>query len=159
HVDIPIVEHVAKCRATPGMKRQRCKARLLGNLVKCAVAIVAMKEERFLETRTGVKRIDLRIDMAVGNKNVEPSVVVHVEERRSPADVWIAWLADTGGPTDVVEAFLAPVVIERVGLLLKVRNEKAETPAVVVVAPIHAHVAKLHALAAERDAGEHAHVC
>ncbi|HEX7424089.1 MAG TPA: hypothetical protein VF311_09440 [Terriglobales bacterium] len=38
------------------------------------------------------------------------------------------------------------------------RDEKAEAAAVVVIAPIDAHVAEFHAFAAEGHAGEHAHV-
>src|SRR5215469_15126713 len=140
------------------MKRQCRKPGFLGHFVKSAVAIVAMKEQRFLEAGAGVNRVDLRIDVAIGDENIEPSIIVHIKERGSPSDVRIAGLAYTGGPTDVVEAFLAPVTIERIRLLLEMSDEKAQAAAVVIVPPINAHVAEFHALAAERDAGQHTHI-
>src|SRR5262245_9749446 len=106
-----------------------------------------MKEQRLFEARTGIERVDLRIDVAIGDENVEPGIVVHVETCCAPTDVRIAWLTDTRRPTNIVKAFLAPVAIERIGLLLKVGYEEAEPSAVVEVAPVHAHVAQFHAFA------------
>src|SRR5205823_13407365 len=79
-VDVAIVEDIAKGRAPARVKRKCGKARFLADLVKSAVAIVAMEEQRLLEAGTGVQRIDLRIDMAIGDENVEPGIVVHVKE-------------------------------------------------------------------------------
>ncbi len=96
--------------------------------------------------------------MAVGDENVEPGVIVHVEKSGAPADVGIAGLTYSGCPTDIVETLRTHVAIEGVGLLLEVRDEEAEAAAVVVITPIDAHVAELHAFAAEGYTGEHAHV-
>src|SRR5207248_11366820 len=59
-VDVAIVEDIAKGRAPARVKRKCGKARFLADLVKSAVAIVAMEEQRLLEAGTGVQRIDLR---------------------------------------------------------------------------------------------------
>src|SRR5229473_176504 len=140
------------------MKRKRGETGFLGDLVEGAVAIVAMEQQRLAIAGTGLQRVDLRIDVAVGDENVEPGVVVHVEESGAPAHVGIAGLADAGSPTDVVETLRTHVAIEGVGLLFEVGDEEAEAAAMVVIAPVDAHVAELHAFAAEGHAGEHAHV-
>src|SRR5467141_3760198 len=145
NVDIAVVEDVAESGAAPGLQGQFLEACLPGDFVKRAVAIVAMQQQRLAKPRTGFQRVNLRINVAVSNENVEPGVVVHVEESGAPANVRIAGLADAGSPTDVVESLGAHVAIERVGLLLKVRNKEAQTPAVVVIAPVDAHVAEFHA--------------
>src|SRR5437868_15506273 len=76
---LPLLETSPK--AAPARVKRKCgKARFLADLVKSAVAIVAMEEQRLLEAGTGVQRIDLRIDMAIGDENVEPGIVVHVKE-------------------------------------------------------------------------------
>jgi len=85
--------------------------------------------------------VDLRIDVAIGDEEIEPGIVIHIEEGSAPADVGIAGLTDTGGPAHVVEAFGAQVAIERIGLVLEVGDEEAEAAAVVIVTPINAHVA------------------
>src|ERR1700676_1491326 len=117
-----------------------------------------MQQERLAKAGARLQSVDLRIDVAVGDEKIEPGVIVHVEESRAPAYVGIAGLADAGSPTDVVETLRAHIAIERVGLLLEVRDEKAEAAAVVVIAPIDAHVAEFQAVATEGYAGKHAHV-
>jgi len=110
------------------------------------------------ESGAGFQSVDLRIDVAVGDEDVEPGVVIHVEKSGAPADVGVAGLAHAGSPTDVVETLRTHIAIERVGLLLEVGNKEAETPAVVVIAPVDSHVAEFQAIATEGYAGKHAHV-
>src|SRR5882762_11253841 len=116
-----------------------------------------MQQQRLAKARPRLQSVDLRIDVAIGDENVQPGVVVHVKESRAPSNVRIAGLADAGSPTHVVESLRAHVAIQRIGLLLKVRDEEAKTAAMVVIAPIDSHVAQLHAFAAEGYAAEHSH--
>src|SRR6266581_4930631 len=157
-VNVAGVEDVAESSAPAGMKRQSGKAGFLGDFVEGAVAIVAMKGERLTKAGAGFQSVDLRVNVAVGDENVEPGVIVHVEKSGAPADVGIAGLTYSRCPTDIVETLRTGVAIEGIGLLLEVRDEEAEAAAVVVITPIDAHVAELHAFAAESHAGEHAHV-
>src|SRR6266478_4121936 len=117
-----------------------------------------MQQQRLAKGRPRLQSVDLRIDVAIGDESVGPCVVVHVEKSGAPADVRIAGLTDAGSPTDIVESLRAHVAIQRIGLLLKVRDEEAKTAAMVVIAPIDSHVAQLHAFAAEGYAAEHSHV-
>src|SRR5207302_1360110 len=117
-----------------------------------------MEEKRFAKAGPGFQSVDLRINVAVGDQKVEPGVIVHIEKSGAPADVRIAGLAYAGSPTDVVETLWTHVAIEGVGLLFEVRDEKAEAAAVVVIAPIDAHIAELHTFAAEGHTSEHARV-
>src|SRR6266404_2818352 len=117
-----------------------------------------MQQQRLAKPRTGFQSVNLRINVAVGYENVQPGVIIHVKESRAPSNVRIAGLAYAGSPTHVVESLRAHVAIQRIGLLLKVRDEEAETAAMVVIAPVNAHVAQFHAFAAEGYAAEHSHV-
>src|SRR2546427_1745750 len=117
-----------------------------------------MQQQRLAKAGAGFQRVNLRIDVSVGNKQIEPRAIVHVEESRAPAYVWIAGLAHSGGPTDIIESLRAYVAIERIGLLFEVRDEKTEAAAVVVIAPVDPHIAELHAFPAERDTREQAHI-
>ncbi len=83
-----------------------------------------MEEHGLFVAGADVDRVDLGIDVAVCYEEVEPGVVVHIEEGGAPANVRIAGLADAGGPAYVVKTFRAHVAIEGVGLLLEVRDEK-----------------------------------
>ena len=92
--------------------------------------------------------------MAVCDQDIQPAIVIHVKKSRAPPNVRIAGLADTRSPTDVVESLGSHVAVEGVGLFLEMCHEKAEAAAMVVIAPINAHISKFHALAAQSHAGE-----
>src|SRR5258706_4810671 len=117
-----------------------------------------MQQQRLAKPRTGFQSVNLRINVAVGYENVQPGVIIHVKESRAPSNVRIAGLAYAGSPTHVVESLRAHVAIQRIGLLLKVRDEEAKTAAMVVIAPIDSHIPELHAFAAKGHATEHANV-
>src|SRR5439155_14033927 len=134
------------------------EAGLLGDFVKSTVAIVTMQQQRFSKARTSLQGVDLRIHMAVSDKNVEPGVIVHIKEAGAPAYIRVAGLSDAGSPAHVVESLLTHIVIERVGLLLKMGDKEAQAAAVVIIGPVHSHVAKLHPFAAKSYARKHAHV-
>src|SRR5258708_24049525 len=151
-VDIAAVEDVTESRAATRLQGQVLHSCLLRNFIKRAVAMITMQQERLAKARAGVQCVNLRIDVAVGNQQVEPRVIVHVKESRAPAYIRIAGLADPGSPTDVVKSLRAHVAIERVRLLFEVRDEKTEPGAVIVIAPLDHHIPELHAFAAEGHA-------
>src|SRR3979411_1417316 len=116
------------------MKRQSGEPGFLGDFFESPVTLIAMEEERLPIARTSFQRVDLRIHVAIGHKKVQPSVIVHVKESRTPANIGVAGLAHSGGPTDIIESFSSPIQIQRIGLLFKVGNKEAQAPAVVVIA-------------------------
>ena len=115
-----------------------------------------MEEERLTIARTGLQSVDLRIDVAVGYKKIQPGIVIHIKEGRTPANIRIAGPAHSRGPTYIVEPFCAQVAIEGIGLFFKMGHKKTQASAMVVVAEIHSHVSKFQALAAQRDPGQQA---
>src|SRR5262249_33945919 len=106
-----------------------------------------MQEERLTIAGTSLQRVNLGIDVTVGYKEIEPSVVIHVKKSSTPADIRIARLPDPRGPAHIIESFRAGIAIQRIGLLFKVSNEETQAPAVVVVAEIHSHVAQFKTFA------------
>src|SRR5262249_50974449 len=110
------------------MRRKSGEAGFLGDIVKRAVVVVAMKEEGLTISRTGLQRVDLWIHVTIGNKKVQPGIVIHIEESGAPANVRIAGLAHCRGPTHIIEPLGAQVAIERIRLLFKVGNEEAQAP-------------------------------
>ena len=83
--------------------------------------------------------VDLRVYVAVRREDIEPAVVVHVEEAGSPAHVRMAGLRDSRGRADVREAIVAVVAVKRVRLVHEFGDEDVEPPGVVVIAEIHPH--------------------
>src|ERR1700682_4977221 len=158
NIDVAGVEDVAEGGAAAALHRKAGQARFLGDFIEGSVAIVAVEQNGFAIARAGFDGIDLWKDVAIGDENVEPGIVIHVEETGAPADQTVILLANAGGPAYVLETLRAEIFVEPIGLLGKMRDEEAETSTVVEVSEIHAHVAELHALAAQRQAGEHAYI-
>src|SRR6266853_4812251 len=100
NIDIAGVKNIAESRPATGLQGQFLETCLLGDFVEGSVTIVAMQQQRLAKPRTGFQSVNLGINVAVSDQNVEPGVVVHVKESRAPAYVRIAGLADAGGPTD-----------------------------------------------------------
>src|SRR5262249_46444563 len=158
NVDISGVEDVAKSGAAPGMERERGQTRLLGDFIKGSIAIIAVEENRLAVPGTGLQRVNLRIDMAVSDKEVQPGIVIHIKESRSPSNIRIAGPALSRGPTHIIEAPGAQIAVKRIGLLFKVSDKKAQAPTMIIIAKIHSHVSQFQAFTTQRDAREQSHI-
>ncbi len=160
HHDVHIagVEDVAESGAAPAFQRQASQASFLRDLVEGSIAIVAMEQKRFAVARAGLHAVHLGKDVAIGDEDIGPGVVVHVKKAGAPAHQAVVLLSHAGSPAHILEAFRAEIFVKTIGLFGKMGDEEAEPSAVVEIGEIHAHVAELHAFATEREAGEHAYV-
>lgn len=77
--------------------------------------------------------------MTVGNKNIGPTVVVHIKKRRAPANVGKSWEQQPGFRADIVKPLRAAIVKKRRAFLAEVGNNDAVASAVVEVRDIHSH--------------------
>src|SRR5271154_2909400 len=93
--------------------------------------------------------VHLRIDMAVGNQNVRPAIVIEVYKASSPGHVRKACLGNLRRPAYVFKTLAAKVAIKRFGLIGKRSVDDVEPSVVVVIAEVHSHVALLEAFAAQ----------
>ena len=91
---------------------------------------------------------------SVGHHQVEPSVVVVVEEARAEAGQAEARLAEPAAGGGVEELALAVVAIERVGLAVELGDEEILVAVAVVVAVVDAHRRFGATVGGERAAGE-----
>ena len=90
-----------------------------------------------------VELVGDRVDVAVGDDEVEPAVVVVIGEGGPPAEERDARTGDARRIADVREEALAVVVVEDVVVVGEVRDVEVVAPVVVVVADGHAHVGLL----------------
>src|SRR5258706_1025896 len=123
-VDIAVIEDIAEGCAAAALHGQSGESRSLGDFVEGAISIVAMEQHRLPVACSGFDRVDLREDMAVGNKDVEPGIVVHVEEARTPANQAIILLPKAGSPAHILESLGAEILVEPVGLLGEMGDEE-----------------------------------
>ena len=127
----------------------------LRNFFERSVAQIAMQKHGLGVSGASLHVVHLRIDVSVDNEQIEPAVVVHVEERCSPADQRQARLAKPRRHRHIFESSRSLIAIQSVGLVGKFRDEHGETPAVIVVAPGHAHRTERLAFAVHGNAADH----
>ena len=95
--------------------------------------------------RVPVEEVRERVDVAVGDDQVQPAVVVVVDERVPPAQEGDARARHSRGKAHVGEEAAAVVVVEDVVVVGEVRDVDVVASVVVVVADGHAHVGLLEA--------------
>ena len=83
--------------------------------------------------------VDLRVDVAVGDDEVEVPVVVEIGEGRSPLQRAIGRGADAAGPRNVLEDAVAQAAVERGEILGEVGGEEVEDAVAVDVADGEPH--------------------
>src|SRR5438128_1636744 len=93
-VNFPIVVYIPKSRAPPGFQGKLVEAGEHRHVLERPVAMVAEQQYRLAIRHTAFHQVHLRIDMAVRNEEIEPSVVVHVEQLCSPTHERITRLGD-----------------------------------------------------------------
>src|SRR5205814_1172656 len=127
---VTVVTYITECRATATASLGKA-AFGTGNELEPAIAKVP-KELVILEIMI-FGLVCLRIDVAVGNEQFLPSVIIKINEARAPFQLVVTGSAQSGLICDVFEAAPA-VVIERAVVLGKIGDQQVE-PAIVVVIP------------------------
>ena len=102
--------------------------------------------------RVEVRAVDLGIDVAVGDEDVEPAIVVQIDEADAPAE--IARVDAKAGEVGVVfKGAVAEVLVERVGVAGEVGLDDVEQAVAVEVADADAHAGLRLAVGRVGDAG------
>ena len=102
----------------------------------------------------GCGSVNLRIYVAVGDEEIEATVVVVVEKARSPAQQLDCGRGEAGRGRDVGETHAALVAVERVRLGKKVGYVQVGIAILIVVAKVRAHARFDVAIAVVRHAGD-----
>ncbi len=123
-----------------------------GDLFKLAVAQVAVDVLMLGVGGVEVGAVDLRVDVAVGDEDVEPAIVVEVDEADAPAE--IAGVEAEAGEVGVVfKGAVAEVEVEGVGVAGEVGLDDVEQAVAVEVADGDAHAGLRLAVGRVGDAG------
>src|SRR5690348_12262813 len=103
-----------------------------GDVGESGIAVVVIKDARFLEGAAEMLAIDFWIDVAVGEEEIGPAVVIKVEEHGAPAEVF-GVEAEAGGESNVVESAVAVVAVERGSVVREIGFEDVEVAVAVGV--------------------------
>src|SRR5262245_51672955 len=123
------------------------------DVVELAIAVVA-KEHRPL-VDAGDRRVADYV--AVDDHDVEPTVMIDVDEARAPADKALSNGRDAGSSrAEKKQIVLAEVLVKGVIFILVVRDEERGQPGAVVITDVHSHAAVGNAVFIASNALEHA---
>src|SRR5712691_12300 len=140
NVDGPVIVDICECRPPAGPAGQSAQARGLGDVHELVAFEIAHQVVRLRKGNGRVVPIHLLVGMAVGNPEIQPPIVVEVEELCAPAAVSISrWESQSELRGPIHEEMGALVFVERVVLLDPLRDEYIEQAVVVVVSHSHAH--------------------
>src|SRR5206468_2754609 len=123
------------------------------DLLEAAAAQAAEKVRRLGVRDRRLDAVDVVLDVAVGDEDVERAVEVEVEEEAAEGERQKARLADAGHGGVVDEQTASLVVVQREHLVGEVADEQAVATAAVVIGGVDAHGAAGLSLLAEGDTG------
>ena len=152
HVDFSVIVEIAKSRAAACLRDRHGRSHNVADIGECAIPLVQEHKFALAVLRAGNQRVDLGIYMAINHEQIGPSVIVEVDASRAPAHVGECDLSDAGRVGDVGKGHVAVVAIERITLVLEIRNVNRKASGVIEVADGDSHSCHLTAITADRSA-------
>ena len=100
---------------------------------------IPVKQVPLPVAQAGGQLFELGVEVAIGDEDVEPAVVVAVEEGGAEAEERPHDAVEPGAGGGVGEEPAAVVAVEGVDVLREIGHEEVEVAVVVVVAAVHTH--------------------
>ena len=151
-IQVPVIVEVEDDRAAACLRGRDGRPQRLADVLEPAVAEIAVHDLALLVSGFGRELLHLRIDMTVGEEQVQPAVVVEVQEGSPPAQPpGVDAHAAHEGP--VVAVAVPAVAVQRRGVPGEVGLEDVHEPVAVVVANRDTHPRLGLAVLAERATG------
>src|SRR5215472_6494262 len=139
NVHVAVIIDVAKSSAASTGQLNLRQPRGRGDVFERAITQVPEQLRRLAISWTAGDRIHLRIDVPIGDEEIQPPIVVEIDKTGSPFHVEIAWLCRFRSPSEIDEALRAKIAIKVVGLLGEIGDIDTQAPTVIIVAEVHTH--------------------
>src|ERR1700723_886028 len=91
-----VVKQITHCRSATDSRGLQSRTSKFTYLFKLTVVFVQEQQSGFSVSRPRLASIHLRIDMAVDDKEIDPPIVVKVEERVTPPNIVSRARSDSG---------------------------------------------------------------
>src|SRR6202521_6131694 len=96
--------------------------------------------------------ISLRVGVAVGNEQIDPTVVVVIEKLSSPAYIRKAYRGHSGIVGNIRERIASNVAVKHIVFIVEVGDEYIEPSVMIIVTHCDAHAPLLGAVSVDRQA-------
>src|SRR5262249_54404596 len=119
-IKVTIVVKITESAAAGCGRGGNSRSRQKRNVFEVIVAQIAVEQFALRITCFGGELFDLRIDVAVAEKNVWPAVVIKIKKAAAPTQI-LGVLAEAGRKCCIFESGAAKVVIKRRRVSRKIR--------------------------------------
>src|ERR1700679_1562197 len=85
--EMPIIEEVTDCQSSTCLRNLNSRSRQFAYIAKSPVMLIEKQYFRLTIFGSDVFRVHLRINMPVDQREVQPSIIVDIEKRVTPADI------------------------------------------------------------------------
>src|SRR5439155_20485881 len=123
---------IGEIYATPCLWGVRRHAIQISHFRELFSVLVVKQRIHLLVMRSRVDLLYFGIDMAIGNEQVEPAIIVIVKKAAAEAENVVCWSSDAKLIADFVEVSSAVAVPDMVRRSLEVRNIQIQ-PAVIII--------------------------
>src|ERR1700722_16815316 len=94
HLEFTVVEEIADGYAAPYMGNFQCRADEFADVLEGAIALIEVQQLVLQVFRAFNNGADLRVDLTIDLQKVQPAIVIEVEKRVAPANVFYGALRD-----------------------------------------------------------------
>src|SRR3979490_409773 len=95
NVHIPLVEKVGGGGTTGHPRNAQSRACLFTGVAKRSVLLVQFEHLGFFIACAGPQRVYLRVDVPGSHNEIQPAIIIGIEEDRSPFHIWKRRQGDT----------------------------------------------------------------
>src|ERR1700674_3701875 len=158
NIDVAVVEKVSESRAASRDDHGEAAAGGGRNFLEFCAVEIAEKLRALGPGGAPLGAVGDRIDVAIGDENIEETVIVEVEEAGSPCEKWNRGVAEAGAEGNVGEISAAVVAVKGLVIVGEGGDEEVKLAVAIVIADADAHGSLCAAFFVNGEAAEVAYV-
>src|ERR1700688_2503960 len=94
HLEFAVVEEITDGYAAAYLGNFQCRTDELADVLEGAIALIEVQELGLHVLRAADNGVDLRVDVTIDLQEVQPAVIIEIEKRVAPANVFYGALGD-----------------------------------------------------------------
>src|ERR1700719_2962327 len=94
HLEFAVVEEITDGNAAAYLGNFQCRTGEVADVLEGTIALIEVQELGFHIFRAADDGVDLRVDVTINLQEVQPAIIVEIEKRIAPADIFYGALRD-----------------------------------------------------------------
>src|SRR4030095_16904042 len=140
-VDVAVVVQITERASASVIFSHDSRSRLRGNVFEAALAQIAIENAALFVGDMQLAARQLSVDMAIGDENVLPAVVVEIKKADAETEIF-AVDTQTGRQAGILKRAVTIIAVQGRDLIGKICADDIEPAVAIVVADPHSHAAQ-----------------